>query len=912
MSDRRRKIVIDDEDDYGSRGSSQRSNGKRGAPSSTQGSGSQKRVMRDDDDDGDQDDYAPATVRQTTVGSKTLDILPTDFERFVKDVVRLAIFSSHSEAATIKRDDIKALLGNHTKLCDPVFDKAQERLRNVFGMEMAELTTRGRSGKNDEKGTKTYILRSVLPLELLGNEAVDWDDQLEEQGLLMVILSFIMVREGVIYESHLKQHFRRLMLMDESSDIDIEKKMDMFVKKRYLEKSKMEHMDDTGDKVEMEVRWGARAKAEIPEENVVRFIEEIFGPDAPNTLRDSILKASNIKAPGKGSRDDANGAPSSSNGSKLDSFLESGCSSELWRLRLGQSASWNLSSAVWEAVPLREDTTALPPIAGLGLKTLGIPGNQTESFVNGTATIVKSISPFMIEFGRGGCQDQNEKEDAAAIAAGSTWTPWIGFNIYNPVMNNWESRDMMNDTAIDLGINLTETFAVGNWVSPTVAIDYISFAWYIILQSTAPLRQVILRKDLVSMTEFMSKVDLTESSSTMFPTDLLFEGWNVTSVLNEQAPFVDKGVATVAGDSIVVLTGTANSFTPGDAQISQLRGCDHAYVYSTTKHTWARQELTVADDGALPDTREKAAFLTVGKTIYMYGGVKPYQTVLKDFWTLDTETWTWHRGPDGPGPRADHTLLQYYEYILVVSGFDVSRNVPLTNTLPLMVFDTNSTSWTNVIRPTLDEETTYVSNVTRAAIIIGTVTFAVVLMVIALSTHLLRKWNQRNYTKVYENVELEDQRIRATQELPSILKKRYLSEGGPPQGTKRSGQGVGVQQEVLFEDEDGGYSDDDGSFDGDDEYEDEHYQGGQKISLLSRSQPNPRSKSLQDSQQQQQQQGLAPPPQREQRRVRIQELVEEVEDDASEYSTPGDEEEDDDDGSAVIVRLPLDLSEREE
>ena len=52
----------------------------------------------------------------------------------------------------------------------------------------------------------------------------------------------------------------------------------------------------------------------------------------------------------------------------------------------------------------------------------------------------------------------------------------------------------------------------------------------------------------------------------------------------------------------------------------------------------------------------------------MYGGVKPYQTVLKDFWILDTETWTWQRGPDGPGPRADHTLLQYYEYIIVVSG----------------------------------------------------------------------------------------------------------------------------------------------------------------------------------------------------------------------------------------------------
>lgn len=38
-------------------------------------------------------------------------------------------------------------------------------------------------------------------MDLLGSESLDWDDQLEDQGLLMVILSLIMVREGVILES---------------------------------------------------------------------------------------------------------------------------------------------------------------------------------------------------------------------------------------------------------------------------------------------------------------------------------------------------------------------------------------------------------------------------------------------------------------------------------------------------------------------------------------------------------------------------------------------------------------------------------------------------------------------------------------------------------------------------------------
>lgn len=111
------------------------------------------------------------------------------------------------------------------------------------------------------------------------------------------------------------------MLMDEGSDID--KKMDMFLKKRYLEKSKLEHLDESGEKIEMEVRWGARARAEIPEENVVRFIEEIFGLDAPKTLRESIMKASNLKttttttAQNNDDVTSANGAPSGSSSNAI-------------------------------------------------------------------------------------------------------------------------------------------------------------------------------------------------------------------------------------------------------------------------------------------------------------------------------------------------------------------------------------------------------------------------------------------------------------------------------------------------------------------------------------------------------------------------------------------------------------------
>ncbi|KAI1315051.1 hypothetical protein EDD11_001344 [Mortierella claussenii] len=560
--------------------------------------------------------------------------------------------------------------------------------------------------------------------------------------------------------------------------------------------------------------------------------------------------------------------------------------------------------AAWEAVPLREDSSLLPPVAGVGLKTLIIPGNNSLALINGTSTMAQSVSPYMVEFGRAGCADEDGKASEQQQPGETTVQPWIGFNIYNPVMNTWKGVDLMNSTT-PLGFNATAVLGVGNWLSPTVAVDNVNFTWYIILQSTVPLRQVILRKDLKTLTSFMDPLDLTKSPSTLFPTQLLYEGWTVASVLNENAPFVGRGVATMVRDQLIIISGTANSFTPGDAQLGQLRGCDHAYVFSTTKSIWMRQALTVADGSAFPDTREKAAFLAVGNKIYMHGGVKPFQTVLGDLWVLDTDSWIWTRAVDGPGPRADHTLLQYHEYLLAVSGFDKGRNVPMTSVLPIMAYNTNMTSWTDQIRATLDKETNFVTNMTRAAIIIGTITFAMVLLVLALSTHFLRKWNQRNYTKVHENFELDEQRRKAAQSLPSILKKKYISQDGGKHNSKHGtglnssteSRGEGLHTEVIFEDVEGeselddGYDEDDSDCGRDDEGE----QRVQRVSLLSRSQFNPTSQLP--------------------RRVRIEEHMDQRGDSLDHprmRRTDEEADEEDDEEGQVIVRMPPELSKVED
>ncbi|KAG0025309.1 Melanoma-associated antigen D2 [Podila clonocystis] len=264
--------------------------------------GSQKRVMRNDSDE---EAYAPQTIRRTTTSNNSVLLLDNvtdenardEIERKIKDVVRLAVFTSHSDSS-LKREDIKSVVGNVSpKMFDAIFLKAQERLRDVFGMELVELTTKGRSGNNAEKGSKAYILRNTLPVELVSSGMVDWEDELEDMGLLMVVLSLIMIRQGAIYESALMAHLRRMNLLSDESPLgDITKKMDAYVKRRYVDRLKLEHMDDSGEKAEMELRWGARARVEIPEENVVQFMKEVFGREAPIGLEASIMKAAGIKA----------------------------------------------------------------------------------------------------------------------------------------------------------------------------------------------------------------------------------------------------------------------------------------------------------------------------------------------------------------------------------------------------------------------------------------------------------------------------------------------------------------------------------------------------------------------------------------------------------------------------------------
>ncbi|KAF9969765.1 hypothetical protein BGZ73_007706 [Actinomortierella ambigua] len=330
MAPPRKRANIDDDDSDDNYGSSNRVS-KRGT--AAQSSGSQKRRLRREDSDSIID-LDPSTKQVAIEGleANPRGLDDEDKERLVKDVVRLAIFTSHSDVP-LKRDDIREVLGDHSRMFDTIFGLAQQRLRDIFGMEMVELSVRskasavpgglsgasgtanntatgdsaaGAAGSSDAggskgpAGSKSYILRTTLPQELVASSVIDQEADLESVGLLMVILSLIMVRNGAIYESALMSHLRRLSLLEDNSYFgDVTKKLDQLIKKRYLERIKLAHLDESGEKAEMEYRWGSRAHVEYPKQYVVEFIKDVFGDDAPQSLTDSIRKAAGMEVAAK-------------------------------------------------------------------------------------------------------------------------------------------------------------------------------------------------------------------------------------------------------------------------------------------------------------------------------------------------------------------------------------------------------------------------------------------------------------------------------------------------------------------------------------------------------------------------------------------------------------------------------------
>lgn len=271
-----------------------------------EGTGTVRKRRRQDEEESEASSNEGSVDQHSTPTEKAAQKLTTEeLERKIKDVVRLALFSEFRKQP-VKREDItKKVLYEHSRAYyEIVFDKAQERLEDIFGMKLAELPKKsfGTGGArkpvgNKDKPTKSYVLKNVLPQEYRETDIINWGKNEQDiMGLLTVILSLIHVNGRVLSDDQLNHYFRRLHLVG-NDKFDLEKLLSTFVKQGYLDRQKTSSTDQSQnlEKDPFEYRWGPRAKIEIPENNLNKFIRALFGHDVPPDFDKQIERSAGIE-----------------------------------------------------------------------------------------------------------------------------------------------------------------------------------------------------------------------------------------------------------------------------------------------------------------------------------------------------------------------------------------------------------------------------------------------------------------------------------------------------------------------------------------------------------------------------------------------------------------------------------------
>jgi hypothetical protein len=235
---------------------------------------------------------------------------PQDSERAVHDLVRYALFSV-GKRQLVKRDDMtrqgnRVVYASYRIVLQPaysrafpvVLDKAQQALRQVFGLELVQVD-KARSnplkrpqGPPSKDTTKLYVVKSILPAELCQSGVVQHDVQDRALvGLCMVVLSLVHVHGGALQDGDVKHYLNRL---DTSYPEGYDQALGTLVQQGYLDKVVLSTgATHQGDMV-YEYRWGGRAKAEVSTDDVAQFICTFYGQEDREQLLVNIHKAAQL------------------------------------------------------------------------------------------------------------------------------------------------------------------------------------------------------------------------------------------------------------------------------------------------------------------------------------------------------------------------------------------------------------------------------------------------------------------------------------------------------------------------------------------------------------------------------------------------------------------------------------------
>ncbi|KAJ5936662.1 MAGE family-domain-containing protein [Penicillium verhagenii] len=218
----------------------------------------------------------------------------TSIDSLVKKMVNLALAKEHKRLP-IKREDItsKVLVHQERRMFKTVFQHAQLKLMDVFGMEMTELppkqditTSQRRATQKIKKHStrKSWILSTTLPPKyrtpsiLIPTKAPSANEEAIYTGLYTFIIAVITLNGPSLNEDKLMRYLKRAKA-DVHTPIDrTDKLINRLCRDRYLVRTR--EVDENEDVVLYMV--GPRGRIEVGSKGVDGLVEEVFRSPPPS------------------------------------------------------------------------------------------------------------------------------------------------------------------------------------------------------------------------------------------------------------------------------------------------------------------------------------------------------------------------------------------------------------------------------------------------------------------------------------------------------------------------------------------------------------------------------------------------------------------------------------------------------
>ncbi|XP_067118535.1 non-structural maintenance of chromosomes element 3 homolog [Centruroides vittatus] len=232
--------------------------------SKSQNRGPKRKTSKPDSDE----EY---TVKSSQSSQSVIGIKEDELQHLVNDTVYYLLIADQKKQVIKKADIVKHVLKEQSRNFNTVITKAQDKLKQVYGIRLVELE--GRKGH--------YILINYL--KDCAVQRTNSDSENAKDGLLLIILTLIFMNGNVISEVHLWQTLKRFGLNPEPSSNklhpifgDVKKLVTAeFVRQLYLEYSRIQGSDPA----RYEFRWGPRASLEVSKRDILELVCKIFNND---------------------------------------------------------------------------------------------------------------------------------------------------------------------------------------------------------------------------------------------------------------------------------------------------------------------------------------------------------------------------------------------------------------------------------------------------------------------------------------------------------------------------------------------------------------------------------------------------------------------------------------------------------